>query len=336
MIAGRYFDGVSSTGTPASLTLDADGLARLHGLPARIQVAIEELEFSERVGSIPRRITFPGGAVFETTDNDGIDAARESAGLTGSAAWLHRLESRWRVVLASLVAIVVISVGFVQWGIPALAAQAARVMPVEADRAIGIGTLDILDHSFFDASKLPPQRQSELSGRFTRMTASLGDGHDYRLLFRRSEAIGPNAFALPSGIVVITDELVKLAEHDEEIVAVLAHEIGHVRGRHALRHLLQAAGVSALAVALLGDVSSLSGILSAAPTLVHAKHSRDFEREADVFAKEWLRANGIDESRFDAILCRMSGEAGESRTDRDAMDFFASHPPTGERVRCAN
>ena len=333
MIAGRYFDGTSSVGAQASLTLGADGIARLYGLPVRVEAPASALEFSERVGSIPRRITFPEGGVFETRDNDAIDEAREALGLKGGKAWLHQLESRWHVVLGSLAGIVLLSVAFVQWGIPALANQAARIMPVQADRAIGIGTLDLLDRTLFDPSKLPSARHSELSRRFADMTAPLDDGHEYRLEMRDSTSIGANAFALPSGIVVITDDLVHLAKSDEEIVAVLAHEIGHVRGRHALRQLLQAAGISALAVALLGDVSSISGILSAAPALVHAKHSRDFEREADAFAKEWLRAHDIDETRFDAILCRMTDSHGGSESD--AIDYFSSHPPTDERVRCS-
>ena len=132
--------------------------------------------------------------------------------------------------------------------------------------------------------------------------------------------------------MVVTDELVDIAKSDDEIVAVLAHEIGHVRGRHALRQILQAAGVSALAVALLGDLSSLSGILSAAPVLLTAKHSRDFEREADVFAKQWLRENRIAESNFDAILCRMTGTHGPR--EKEAVDYFSSHPATDERARC--
>ena len=132
--------------------------------------------------------------------------------------------------------------------------------------------------------------------------------------------------------MVVTDELVDIAKSDDEIVAVLAHEIGHVRGRHALRQILQAAGVSALAVALLGDLSSLSGILSAAPALLTAKHSRDFEREADRFAKQWLRENRIAESNFDAILCRMTGTHGPK--DKEAVDYFSSHPATDERARC--
>lgn len=333
MIAGKYFDGTSSTGATASLALGADGIARLSGLPHRVEAPLSELEISERVGNIARRIRFPGGGVFESRENDAIDAALESMEMTPAAGWVHKLESRWRMVFASLVAVAVISVVFVHWGIPAMATQAARVLPAEADRAIGIGTLETFDRMMFDPSELPADRRATLTRRFGDMTAPLDDGHVYRLEFRKADAIGANAFALPSGIVVVTDELVDMAKSDDEIVAVLAHEIGHVRGRHALRQILQAAGVSALAVALLGDLSSLSGILSAAPALLTAKHSRDFEREADAFAKQWLRENHIDESNFDAILCRMTGSHGPK--DKEAVDFFSSHPATDERARCA-
>ena len=100
-----------------------------------------------------------------------------------------------------------------------------------------------------------------------------------------------------------------------------------------MRQLLQAAGISSLAFALLGDVSTISGVLSAAPALLHAKNSRDFEREADAFAKQWLREQGIAESNFDAILCRINRSHGDTE-DKDSVDFFASHPSTTERARC--
>ena len=51
----------------------------------------------------------------------------------------------------------------------------------------------------------------------------------YTLVFRKSDAIGANAMALPSGTIVVTDGLVTLAEDDREILGVLAHEAGHVR-----------------------------------------------------------------------------------------------------------
>lgn len=333
MIAGRYFDGRTAAGVEASLEFGADGAVRVHGAAAPISFLLAEVKISERIGNITRRIAFPDGGVFETQDNDAIDRARDALGLQRGSSLVHWLESRWHIAVASLVAVVVLSMAFVHWGVPAVANWAANVMPTEVDRAIGSGTLDILDRVAFEPSELPNERRQELRGRFINMTTPLTDGHEYQLEFRHGGMIGANAFALPSGIIVMTDELVELSKNDDELVSVLAHEVGHVRGRHALRQMLQVAGVSSLAVALLGDVSSISGVLAAAPALLHAKYSRDFEREADSFAKIWLRENGIAESNFDAILCRISGSHGAEK-DEDRFDYFASHPSTTERAQC--
>ena len=86
--------------------------------------------------------------------------------------------------------------------------------------------------------------------------------------------MGANAFALPNGTIVVTDDLVKLAEHDDELVAVLAHEIGHVVSRHALRRVLQDSGVMLLVAGITGDIVSISSLAAALPTLlIEAKYS---------------------------------------------------------------
>jgi predicted Zn-dependent protease len=212
-----------------------------------------------------------------------------------------------------------------------IAGWAANTLPPQADKLIGAQTLQILDKSVFDGSRLDEQRQASLQNLFARMTGSIVDGHDYSLALRHSEAMGPNAFALPAGIVVMTDELVAMADNDEQIMAVLAHEIGHVRGRHALRQMIQGAGVSALALVILGDVSSITALASAAPVLVQAKQSRDFEREADAFARSWLDKQGIAQNRFDEILCRITQAA---KSGGDNLTFLSTHPATNERARC--
>ena len=332
LIAGRYFDGRNSAPAQVTLEFGVDGLVRIHGLPEPVAAPFSDVTISDRVGNITRRIEFPGGAVFETNENDAVDAALEAAGRGRAAGVVHWLESRWQVALGSLAGVVVITFAFLTWGVPAIANWAADILPPAMDRAIGSGTLDVLDRTAFEPSLIPEKRQRELRERFAEMTASLDDGHEYQLELREGRAVGPNAFALPSGIIIMTDELVELAKTDDELVAVLAHEIGHVRGRHALRQLLQAAGVSAIAMALLGDVSSISGVLSAAPSLLHAKNSREFETEADTFAREWLKEHGIAESNFDSILCRITGE--DEDKEAKGFDFFASHPATGQRARC--
>ncbi|MEO8064722.1 MAG: M48 family metallopeptidase [Pseudomonadota bacterium] len=330
MISGRYFDGHSATAGEARIEFGADGVVRVHGLAEPVAVPLGQVNISDRVGNITRRVTFPGGAVFETFQNDAMDRALEVHNVKRATALVHWLEARWPVALGSLVAVALVSFAFLRWGVPALADWTAKVLPTATDRAIGSGSLDVLDRVAFRKSELSDARQKELRARFALMTRDLKDGHAYELELRHGAAIGANAFALPSGIVVMTDELVEMSKTDDELVAVLAHEIGHVRGRHALRQLLQAAGVSAIALALLGDVSSISGLLSAAPALLHAKHSRDFEREADAFGKKWLREHNIAESNFDAILCRMS----EEHPGSGDVDYFSSHPATSERAHC--
>jgi predicted Zn-dependent protease len=245
---------------------------------------------------------------------------------------VHGLERRWGVAVAALVGIVLVSVLTVRYGLPALSGWAASTLPPQADRLIGARTLEVLDRVALQPSGLDAQRQASLQNLFARMTAKLEDGHDYRLELRGGRRLGPNALALPSGIVVMTDELVAIAKHDEEIAAVLAHEIGHVRGRHALRQLIQGAGISILALVVLGDVSSVTALASAAPVLLQARNSRDFEREADEFARRWLRSAGIPAQRFDDILCRMTRTARGKGVDPPV--FLSTHPATVERAHC--
>jgi Zn-dependent protease with chaperone function len=149
------------------------------------------------------------------------------------------------------------------------------------------------------------------------------------LVFRGG--VGPNAFALPDGTVVATDELVELAHDDEEVLAVLAHEIGHVHHRHSLRMALQSSTVLLLISAYLGDVTQLTTISTALPGVyANASYSRELETEADTFALAYLDQNGIPHRRFADILRALQGQSG---TDPDrGMQYLASHPPTSERI----
>jgi Zn-dependent protease with chaperone function len=332
-LRGTFLDGRLSTAHAAVLRIDAAGIAHLNADEFSTDLPLDSLSFSERLGNVPRRCRLPGGELFETADNDAVDAALRAHGRAPRGSFVDSLERRWPFALLALVLIAILSVGFVRYGLPAAAAKAAEVTPVAVDRALGQQTLELLDKVLLTDSELGDARRAELATRFSDMVRDLDDGHRYELVLRHSERIGANAFALPSGTVVMTDELVELAKSDDEIVAVLAHEIGHVRGRHALRQLLQASGVAAIATTLLGDVSQLTAVAGAAPALLQAKNSRDMEREADSYAKVWLDAHGIPEHSFDDILCRM--DASHKGRSRSALNsFFATHPATRERANC--
>ena len=207
-------------------------------------------------------------------------------------------------------------------------------LPAATESLIGRDTLAALDRFVFTPSKLPPERQEALRKLFAGMGAGMAAEKSgtsaYRLELRKGGRVGPNALALPAGIVVVTDELVELSKDDREIEAVLAHEIGHLRQRHILRHVLQDSATALLVAATLGDLTSLTTLAAAAPTLLlQAKFSRDFEREADDFALDYLAKRGIPLETFAAILQRME----EKRPGgKDASDYLSTHPASRERI----
>ena len=327
---GRLFDGRSSTPHDVEVQIGIDGVVRVTGAGAARDYRLAEVEISERIGNTPRMLRFPDGSACEVADNEAIDAALEQLGAVSPQHGVHRLESRWHYALLAGVALVVVAWATIQFGIPAAARHVAMAMPTATDHALGRQSLELLDSTMFEDTELTEERQAALRERFAAMTRDLADGHDYRLEFRRGGEIGANAFALPSGIVVMTDELVELAQSDDELAAVLAHEVGHVVHRHSLRMLLQNSATSILMLALVGDISSASVLVASVPTvLVQAKHSRQFEAEADDYAYAWLDRAGIARRNFGAILQRLEEKYG----GEDVPSWLSSHPPTAQRMR---
>src|SRR5262245_5285712 len=99
VISGRYFDGRSSAAHPAELHIDLDGYMRIVGLSEPLQARIADVTISDRIGNIPRRVTFADGAVFETSDNDAIDNALDALGHRGFLRNVGQWERRWTLAL---------------------------------------------------------------------------------------------------------------------------------------------------------------------------------------------------------------------------------------------
>jgi len=318
----RYFDGRSARGHEVRLRFDATGHVEITGIEPVLRFALRQLNISSRIGNTPRSIALPNGAKCETDDNDAVDAVLAAHGHQRTARLRHRLETAWPYILALFVFTVAAVWGLVNYGVPEIARRAAFAMPIEADRALARSTLEVLDHRLFEPSTLEPSRRDALKARFQKIVTDLDPRYQFRLELRRSNAIGANAF--------VTDALVQLAENDEELLAVLAHEIGHVIHRHALRSVMQNSAVALLLAFALGDVVSATSLAAALPTmLVGAKFSRDFEREADRFALEFLRARHIPTFHATVILQRLETAAGRTP---DGFDYLSSHPGIEERA----
>jgi len=330
-VQASFFDGSNSRRHAVRLVFEQSGQVRLVGAGADRVYALRDTRIADRLGNTPRAIYLPDGGKCETGDNDTIDEVLRRYGLGLGGRGLHALESRLRFVVPALLLCVALIWSAVQFGIPWLAERVAYAVPAAMQADWDTTTLATLDRLFFEPSQLPAGQRDRLVERLAAITGPLQHGEQYRLIFRHSPRLGANALALPSGTIVVTDGLVRLAQDENELVAVMAHEVGHVVHRHGLRHILQNSAVALLVATVTGDIASLSALAATVPTvLVEAKYSRAFELEADQYAVDYLRLHGIAPRHFANILRRLQ-EASSSA--EPALGYLSSHPATSERIR---
>ena len=225
---GEWYPPHSSGAVPARL-LSRDGrlLAVNEEELALSDGTVRQVSFTPRVGSIPRRAVFADGSVFESADNDAIDAFLRSGGRSG---WVHRLEKFHPRIFVFAIAVVLLAIGIYRYALPVLVEVAVFVTPPVVSEMMSYGVLNTLDTTVLSPSRIAEIRQTEIADRFGQVAANAeGGAGRYTLNFRDGGMIGPNAFALPDGNIVITDQLIELAAGDDEMITgVLAHEIGHV------------------------------------------------------------------------------------------------------------
>jgi len=348
-IQGWLYNGIDSKRTSANLTYSDDGTVHcVIDTHLSEPFNISAITFSDRIGNTPRFIHFPDKTKFETGDNQAVDKLRQHAASEGyikrsfSDKWAHAFESSYRFIVLTLLLVVISSASFVQYGIPYFSKEFAMLLPPEAAKKIGHGSLEILDKSIMQASELSEERKAALQTMFSALKPQVDDSQiPLEIVFRHSKAIGANAFALPSGTIIFTDDMVNLAEHDDELKTIMLHEIGHIVNRHSLRQLVQQSSLALFVVLVTGDVSTTSSMILALPgLLLEAKYSQNMETEADNFALERLAQHNLDSQHFVAIMQRLeatqaseTGRKEQDTSEKNMMDYFSSHPSTTERLK---
>jgi Zn-dependent protease with chaperone function len=338
MVDGRYFFPHSARFVEARAVLTAD--RRLH-IEDRAQAMLADLPFkdvrvSARLGNIARRLTLPDGACFETYDNDGIDDMLADARRISGQGFVDRLERSWRTVAVSVLLAGLAGWGFVVFGIPAIAMGLAQSTPPVVARVMSDQTLAIIDRSSLEPSKLSPSDMKRADMLFERVASYAPRGRGgYALLFRSGKAIGPNAFALPDGRIVMTDQLWKLVKNDDEIEGVFAHEMSHVDHAHGLQRVYEASLIPAAIAVVTGDLSQVSQLSVILPgILLQSAYSRGFEQQADDDAAARLTRMGGHPARFAAFLERLDARlCGKSGC---GPSWLGDHPDTklrAERLR---
>ena len=132
-----------------------------------------------------------------------------------------------------------------------------------------------------------------------------------------------NAAALPGGRVLVFNGLVQDAKSPDELAAVLAHEIGHVRERHVMTAMLRQFGLSIL------TVGAGSGLDRNVLGIAALGYSRQAESEADGFARDRLARARISPAGAAQFFERLRKKAGG---EADWAGWLQSHPSSVDRA----
>ena len=139
-----------------------------------------------------------------------------------------------------------------------------------------------------------------------------------------------NAFATPGGHTYVYTGLLLAAANEAEMAGVIAHEAGHVAGRHVERAMVNSYGLEALVSAALGQNPSAAKAMAAnvLGTGILRAHSRSEETEADEYGARYISALNYDPKAMITFFQKLqSGEKGGR-----ALAWLSTHPVTADRI----
>ncbi len=343
-LAGYWYP-VNSSARYAAELHSADGIHYTLTIEANDeqQGMLTSISVSDRVGNIPRKITLEDRSIFETLNNDKVDRLLQEAGhKDGSLHFLHIAETHWHWVITAIVLTIGISFASIYWGLPWASEKLAYAMPISVSEKVSEGTLELMDKYILEPSELSATRRKAIREHFEKTLLSVqAEKFHYQLYFRQLQDM-PNAFALPSGKIIITDKLIEMANNQAEIDSVLLHEIGHVVHRHGLQQIIHGSIVTIAVTMLIGDVTAIEEMVVALPTfLLESNYSRGSESEADEYAFKQMVRLGIDPIYFAKMFAKMEeleedDNSSESKdTAEEYSEYLSTHPSSPRRMQRA-
>jgi Zn-dependent protease with chaperone function len=333
--SASWFDGATARMRDASVAIGR-GFAQVRASDRVTDYRVDNLKLSTPVAGVPLRIGLPDGGTLIVAGQD-----EQVAALLGRPhrSFAHRLEQNLLFVFIALVGVAAAVFYAYRDGLPWLAGKIAARVPYAAEAALGETMLSAVDRFLFDRSQLPEKTRGEIQVAFDKLVVASQSPHKFDLQFRRSKGRFQmaNAFALPGGTVLVTDQLVTLMHDNDKVAGVLAHEIGHQVKRHTLVRLLESSATALIFGAILGDVSGIGSIAATAPGVVLSlSFSRGAEDEADRYAYDLLRMSGYSPALLgDALEVLIDHECSEARdggNDAHADDDSRCRDPNA-RVR---
>jgi len=143
-----------------------------------------------------------------------------------------------------------------------------------------------------------------------------------------------NAVSLPGGFVYVNKGLIDKVANDDELAAVLAHEVGHIVARHSIKKLQAIMGYSLFSILVAQVPKGRGGVGTAADaafTELLLGYSRDDELLADQLAARYTKLAGYDPHGMIAFLEKLQDI--NRRKPLMPKSYFKTHPYVPDRIR---
>lgn len=144
----------------------------------------------------------------------------------------------------------------------------------------------------------------------------------------------PNAFALPDNSIIVTDELIGMAEQPDELIGVLAHEIAHIEHNHIMKNVIRQIGAGIFFDVVFGGAGAGQAIAIASVNLAGLRYSRGDESDADSRGMDYLDAAGISTGGIARMFDRFEDYAADEGAG-NIPTMLSTHPASRERAVAA-
>jgi Zn-dependent protease with chaperone function len=298
-VSGKFYPLGRSQCLPVTvLMMESNGLSIVDQSNMLLaETGAEQIQVAEKLASVPREISLYDLGLVVVDSTPAVDTWLASNGIQNKVS---KLESSKSTVLFCAVLIPIFLYGFFKYLIPSSAILFAEYVPESLVNIASKHTLSALDSSILSDTSLDNETQNNYQNMWHDIISKIDVPTQFNIQFRQSETMGANAFALPNGTIVITDELVELiGDNHDLLTAILLHEIGHVEHKHSMRLVSETLATSIAVNYFFADLGGLVEFFAGVSnTIVQNQFSQKLEWEADNYSLSKLDELGIDRENF--------------------------------------
>lgn len=241
--------------------------------------------------------------------------------LTDNSFYNKILKSKLYVHLTILVSIIGMLYLANQHIIPPLAEKAVPLIPKSFDNTIG-------ESYFNDYSKLVKidTLKTKTLNKFKEQL-KLNNPEKINLYVVTSNQI--NAFCLPNGSIIIYTGILNIMDNENELIALLGHEIAHYNNRHSIKSLIKSTSSYMFLSILTNDMASITGVMADNINMLqNLSFSRKQENEADTEGLDFILKNNANPKGMYTLFNKLSDESNFK-----ISEILSTHPDAKKRAK---